>query len=281
MRDVRYRWAKSLGGGFAGTAETAWGIKEWEGDVGPVVFCGMYGLPDFYALWRHDGKKWVWWAGSDVTHFVNGYWLEEGGNIRVDPTPLAQWIDKYCENWVENEVERRALEEVGIKANVAPSFLGDINDYPVEYVQNDRPSVYLSANPGREIEYGWGIVEEIADRCDVDFHLYGSPNWETKHHNVMVRGRVPQEQMNEEVKKMQGGLRLNTGMDGFSEITAKSILWGQYPIVPESYGYPNLTSFRNTTQLVYELNRLKYKSLSNPARELYRAIINKYPWNQK
>lgn len=281
MQKITYRWAKSLGGGFDGTPEECWGIEEWEGKIGPVVFCGLYGLPDFYALWRHDGKKWIWWCGSDILQFVNGYWLEDGGNIKIDPTSLAQWIDKYCESWCENEVEAKMLAEIGIKANICPSFLGDINNYKVEYKPDERPQVYLSANVGREKEYGWGIIENIADRCEVDFHLFGSPNWETKCSNVFIRGRIPKEQMNEEIKKMQCGLRLNNEIDGFSEITAKSILWGQYPIVPQSYGYPNLISFRNINNLIFELNRLKYKIEPNPARDLYREIINKYPWNKK
>ena len=281
MQEITYRWAKSLGGGFDGTPEKCWGINESKGEAGPVVFCGLYGLPDFYALWRHDGKKYIWWCGSDILHFVNGYWLEDGGGIRLDPSGLAKWINKYCESWCENEVEREMLAGVGITAFVCPSFLGDIDDYKVEFKPSERPAVYLSANPDRELEYGWGIIEKIADQCEVDFHLFGSPKWETKHSNVFVRGRVPKEQMNEEIKKMQCGLRLNNEIDGFSEITAKSVLWGQYPIVPESYGYPNLTSFRSLNNLVFELNRLKYKDKPNPARDLYREIINKYPWNKK
>lgn len=276
------RWSPTLGA-LEDTAENVWGIKMYT-DLdthNPTVFFGIYGLPDFWKLWRHKGKKWILWAGQDIVHFQNGYHLEDGGNIRIDSTPLATWIEKYCESWCENDVERKALADMGITAQVCPSFLGQVDDYAVEYVQNDRPSVYLSANEGREIEYGWGLVEEIADKCNVDFHLYGSDKWTTNRDNVIIHSRVPKEQMNEEIKKMQCGLRLNVVLDGFSEITAKSVLWGQYPIVAESYKYPQLTSFRNTDNLIFQLNRLHLKSEPNPAREYYKLILNNYPWNQK
>lgn len=280
MSEIKYRWAPSLGGGFSGTAKTAWGIDEWDGkEECPVVFCGLYGLADFYALWRHKSKKYIWWCGSDVTHFVNGYWLDDNGDIRIDPTPLAQWIDKNCESWCENDVEKKALAEVGITAQVCPSFLGNVDDYDIEFVTNERPEVYMSVSSNNFQLYGWDILEEIADKCDVDFHLYGNTEpWNTKHSNVFVHGRVPLEQMNAEIKKMQCGLRLCVEMDGFSEVTAKSVLWGQYPIVAESYGYPHLLSFRNTNDLVHKLNRLRYLTKPNPARDIYKILVNSYPW---
>ena len=51
-----------------------------------------------------------------------------------------------------------------------------------------------------------------------------------------MHGRVAQEVMNEEIKEMQGALRL-TEMDGFSEILAKSILWGQWPVSLIKYSH--------------------------------------------
>lgn len=278
MQEIKCRWSPTLGA-LEDTAENVWGTKEYEYDLhDPTVFFGLYGLPDFYTLWRHKGKKWILWAGSDINHFANGYWLEDGGGIRVDPVPLAEWVEKHCESWVENEVERKALEEFGIHAKVCPSFLGNIDDYQVTYKHNERPNVYLSANPGREVEYGWGFIEEIADQCDADFHLYGSPDWTTRHSNVFVHGRVPKEQMNEEIKNMQSGLRLNQGMDGFSEITAKSVLWGQYPITWEHFRYEHLTHFNDKKQLIKRINGLKGKTEPNPSRNYYRKILNNYPW---
>lgn len=282
MENTKCRWSPTLGA-LEDTAQNVWGIGEYnpltDSEL-PTVFFGLYGLPDWYTLWRHKGKKYVLWAGSDIIHFKNGYWLEDGGGIHINDTfPFAEWINKYCENWCENEVERKTLELLGIKAKVCPSFLGDINQYPVTFIPSARPKIYLSANPGREEEYGWGVIEKIAEKCEADFYLYGSANWITKNQNVYIRGRVPKEVMNEEVKKMQCGLRLNEGMDGFSEITAKSVLWGQYPLVWEKFKYPDIGSFNTREELIEKINALKDHKGPNPARELYRKILNLYPWN--
>lgn len=279
--NFKCRWSPTLGA-LEETALKVWGTPDYnpltDGEF-PTVFFGLYGLPDWYALWRHKGPKYVLWAGSDVTHFKNGYWLEDGGGISIKDTfPFAEWINKYCDNWCENEVERKTLELCGIKARVCPSFLGDVSQYQVEFVPAERPKVYLSANPGREEEYGWGVIEKIADKCEADFYLYGSSQWLTKHPNVKIKGRVPKEQMNEEIKKMQCGLRLNEGMDGFSEITAKSLLWGQYPLVWAKYGYPQIDSFKTQEELIEKINSLKVYKGPNPARELYLKILNLYPW---
>jgi len=270
------RWAPSLGD-LESAHQEVWGTQDYKNDIDPTVFFGLYGLPDFYTLWRHKGEKHILWAGSDITHFQNGYWLDNEGLIRISPEPLAQWINEHCTSWVENKVEYDALYDLGISSTIVPSFLGKVEDYKINYTHNERPNIYLSANKGREIEYGWGIVEDIASQCDVDFHLYGS-DWETKHHNVFVHGRVPKEKMNEEVKSMQCGLRLNEHMDGFSEITAKSLLWGQYPIVWRGYGYP-IDSFRNKEELTKCLNAIKTKGRPNEqGRQWILTTINKYPW---
>lgn len=289
---MQVRVASSLGE-LEGTHQEVWGTTHYNAvgistpsgsipNEAPTVFFGLYGLPDFYTLWRHEGKKYILWAGSDIRHFVNGYWLEDGGNIRLDPKPLADWIEKNCESWVENEVERKALEEVGITAQICPSFMGNVEDYEIEYEPAERPQVYVSVS-GNDFElYGWDIVEKIADQCEVDFHLYGNTEpWETKHSNVFVHGRVSKEQMNEEIKKMQCGLRL-CSFDGFSEVLAKSVLWGQYPVTFESFGYKHIDGFRNLNHLVQILNRLKYKVEPNiEGRNYYLKTLNQYPWNQK
>ena len=275
------QWSPTLGE-LEDTAENVWGTPKYEGDLDdPTVFFGLYGLPDFYKLWRHRGKKWILWAGSDIVNFTQGYWLEEGGDIRLNPDPLSEWISKNCENWVENMVESRALAECGIETQVTPSFLGRINEYKVSYTRQDRPRVYISANPEREIEYGWKIIEDIADKCDVDFYLYGSSSWKTKRPNVIIRGRLRKDIMNEEIQDMQCGLRLNEGMDGFSEITAKSALWGQYPIVRSGFEYPLIDSFITKEELIVLLNDLKNKKKPNyTTRKHYRENLNLFPWTK-
>lgn len=277
---MQIRIAPSLGA-LEGHPDNVWGTNSMMLDVNkPTVFFGLYGLADFFALWRHKGHKAILWAGSDIRHFINGYWLDADGKIRIDPEPLARWINENCESYVENGVEHEALMVLGIESKIVPSFLGQVKDYNVEYVWNARPQVYASVSGNDFALYGWEQIEMIAGRCDVDFHLYGNTvSWETKHSNVFVHGRVPKEQMNEEIKNMQCGLRV-LEFDGFSEILAKSVLWGQYPI--SRIGYPMIDSYTTNDELVKLLNGLVEKVEPNhKAREYYINHINQYPWNVK
>ena len=274
---MKIRVAPSLGGGFAGTPEEVWGVEEYIGEYGhgdyPCVFFGLYGLPDFYSLWRHRGKKYILWAGSDIQHFLNGYWLDKEGKMRIHPIQLASWIDTNCESYVENEVEQQALRSVGVRSKVVPSFLGNVNDYQICYEWSDRPKVYTSVSGDDFKLYGWDKIEKLAfDNSNVEFHLYGNTSkWLCQAPNVIVHGRVPQEQMNEEIKKMQGGLRL-TEFDGFSEIIAKSLLWGQWPV--------SLIEYPGTLK-ISDIDLLSVaKEPNHTGREWLLSVVNKYPWNE-
>ncbi len=278
MNEWKCRTAPSLGGGFDGTPLSAWGtVPNYDpSEEEPVIFFGLYGFPDFFALWRHKGRRAILWAGSDILHFINGYWLDEEGLIRMDNGALAKWMNLNCENYVENVVEQDLLMKCGIFASVVPSFLGNVKEYGESFIPSDRPKVYISSGKDRQEEYGFGIIERIAPFCEVDFYLYGA-DWTTVQPNIFVRGRIPISEMNEEVKNMQAGLRLNE-MDGFSEILAKSILWGQYPISRIPYNL--IDTYQTDEELISLLNNLKEKKESNrEAREWYRENINKYPWN--
>ena len=59
------RWAPSLGE-LEDTAENVWGTKPYiwtEHRKKSCVFFGLYDLRDYLALWMHEGKAWVLWAG--------------------------------------------------------------------------------------------------------------------------------------------------------------------------------------------------------------------------
>lgn len=270
------RYAPSLGE-LEGTPAQVWGTKPYLDQFQPTIFFGIYGLPDFYALWRHKGRKAILWAGTDITHFGNGYWLDEDGLIRLDPQALAEWINENCESYVENGVEHEALQVHGIESKIVPSFMGNVKDYEISYTPNERPQVYVSVSGENFREYGWEQIENIADQCEVDFHLFGSDNWKSRHSNVFVRGRVPKDVMNEEIKSMQCGLRLNE-FDGFSEILAKSVLWGHHPV--SRIGYQNIDGFTTNEELISKLNKLKTKTTPNTAaRDYFLAVLNRYPWN--
>jgi len=280
------RWSSTLGE-LEDSADKIWGTKPYnpKTDIDkPCVFFGVYGLPDFYALWRHKGDKAILWCGTDITHFMNGYWLDDEGDICLDPKALAKWINRNCVSFVENEVEQRALSGYGIESKVRPSFLGDVKKYQVKFKKGNN--VYLSVSGNNFHQYGWNKIKDIAKKCPkINFHLYG--NYQTYYpleniKNVFVKGRVSKEKMNKEISQMQCGLRLNKDMDGFSEITAKSILWGQYPIVYRAYSYPLIDSFSTINELCELLNDLPNKTKPNiKAREYYLTNLNNYIWNSK
>lgn len=267
-----YRWAPALGT-FQDSPENIWGVKPFDpSSTEPCVFCGLYGLPDFFALWRYKGKKLIWWTGSDIRHFMNGYWLDEYGYIRISPRPLATWIRKNCESWVENEVEAEALRKYGIESKVAPSFLGDINQFEVSFTPSDKPKVYASVSGDDFKLYGWDRIEEVAfNNPGIEFHLFGNTvEWKSKQPNIFVHGRLPKEEFNEKIKTMQGGLRL-VPFDGCSEIIVKSVLMGQYPI--SLIKYPGVLTLE-------EIGTLKDKKEPNwEGREWFINNLNKYPWN--
>lgn len=273
MRKWQCRYAPSLGE-LEGTPKEVWGTKKYKNKEDPTVFFGLYGMNDFMALWNHKGRKCILWAGSDIRHFMKGYWLKDGGRIKISPEPLAKWIALNCESYVENIVEYKALKKLGIESTIVPSFMGNIDDYDIEYTYNERPQVYASVSGDDFKLYKWEIIDRLASIYEgIDFHLYGNTKkWESKNKNVIVHGRVPKEIMNEEIKKMQGGIRL-LDFDGFSEIIAKSILWGQYPI--SAIPYPHTLSLS-------ELNTLKdLKEPNFEGQEYYKKIINNYPWRHK
>lgn len=272
------RWAPSLGQ-LESTHQKVWGTKSYGGDDldKPTVFFGLYGLNDFFALWRHRGKKWILWAGSDIQHFLAGYWLDEEGKIRIHPTQISSWIDTYCESYVENEVEKSALASVGIRSKVVPSFLGDVKKFKISYGNWGKPRLYTSVSGDNFKLYGWDKIPELARKHpDIEFHLYGSEHQYAKDlasiPNVINHGRVPKERMNEEIREMQGALRL-TEFDGFSEILAKSILMGQYPVSNIEYKHMLTPATMNLLSLANEPNIA--------GRYHYLALINNFPWNTK
>jgi hypothetical protein len=267
MQKWQCRTAPSIGA-LEDTPDNIWHTKPYLDEFQPTVFFGLYGLNDFYTLWRHKGRKCILWAGSDIQHFLLGYWLDEEGKMRIHPTQLSNWIDTYCENYVENEVEQNALRSVGIRSKVVPSFLGKIGEYEIAYEFSVTPKLYTSVSGNNYELYGWDKIAALAQaHPEVEFHLYGSNTpFPTPLTNMIDHGRVPKEQMNEEVKNMQGCLRL-TSFDGFSEIVAKALLWGQWPV--SIIEYPH--TLRPDSIVFPKEPNLK-------GRDWLLANVNRYPW---
>jgi len=263
------RYSKSLGGGFSGTPHEVWRTIDYTDRTKPTCFFGMYDARDFLALWRHKGKAWILWCGGDLNNLDRGFILNDGKLRWISKLPffrpLLIRLLKKAEHWVENEWEKSILTKFGIKCQVCPSFLGDVSKYKITYKYKKNPHFWLSASEFRQKEYGWNLIEEMASYYPtVTFHLYGA-SWKTKHKNVIVHGRIPIKQMDRETSKMQGSIRYNEH-DGFSEVTAKSILWGQYPATEIDYPFTNI--------------RLK-KTPNIKGRNYYLKTLNRYPWNAK
>ena len=256
---------------FREKAEKIWKLERYKfpQDIfKPAVFFGMYHIADYAYYVFHRGKKTILWAGSDIQTLVKSKF---------------PWHELFTgrEHYVENKLEQAELVLLGIDCLVRPSFLEDINDFPVSFKPTERPQVFLTGHPGREDEYGFNIVMKIAQRVpEVDFHFYGSnfhideivPHYE----NLYYHGRVPSKQFNEEIKNYHCGLRLNEH-DGFSEILAKSVLMGQYPI--SRINYPHIWHYETEEELIRQLKRLKKQTKPNlEARDFWRGNVNNYPW---
>ena len=160
--------------------------------------------------------------------------------------------------------------EMGIYAHIAPSFLGDVSKFPISEKKTDKKRYYASVSGDEFEKYGWFKIRKLAEKNpEIEYHLYGNKEKEPRLSgdpmtfgiyppnplNMIFHGRVPKEQMNEEIKSMTGCIRL-VDFDGFSEVVCKAVLMGQEVISAIDYPF------------------LKAK---NPREELLKNV-NKYPW---
>jgi hypothetical protein len=275
QKEWQCRWSPTLGN-LEDTHQNTWGTKEYKYLEKPTVFMGVYSYRDFLDIWSHANrsldKPCILWCGGDILRLTKtGYWLHDTDIMRLDSHILAKWINANCDNYVENQVEYDALRGFGIESKIVPSFLGNVNDYDISFKPGNK--VYASVSGDNFEQYGWYKIENMAkENPDIEFHLYGNQSgWNTKNKNVIVHGRVDKSIMNAEIKEMQGGLRL-LEFDGFSEILAKSVLWGQYPI--SEIEYPHMLKPGQIREI------LDKKTPNFKGRNHYLEVLNKYPWNK-
>lgn len=233
----------------------------------------MYHIGDYIRLLWHGGPKKVIWCGSDVINLTESYIWK-----RIIPRLKAT---HKC----ENDIEAYYLQRLGIKPEIQPMYFDD-KEFEVCYKQSDNPHVYITCHPKYEEEYGVNEVEKIAPMTpDITYHIYGveKERWLYSNDmqafnlscpsNVIYHGKVSEDQFNEEIKGYQAALRLNT-FDGFSEILAKSVLMGQYPI--SFIDYPFIQSASSENKLISLLNSLKDKKEPNyESREYWLKEFNK------
>lgn len=271
---------------FKKRAEETWKLKEWDGirDMDQdLLFFGLYNDRDWVVFDNFKGNKFVFWAGSDITNVLRDY--ERRRILKNHPN-----TKHYC----ENEVEAKELKNIGLEPEIVPSFLDNVDNYPVLYKQSDKPNIFMCLHPEREEEYGLGLVKKIASKVpDAIFHIYGvednssyfrsggiisgtNVKFDDEFPNIRYHGKVPEAQFNKEIQDYQCGLRINIH-DGFSEVTAKSILLGQYPIT--RIPYEKISNYETEEQLIELINALKDKKEPNiEARSFYIEKLNKFPW---
>ena len=257
---------------FGEKIEKAWGLKEWQGWQDPdqdVLFFGMYEKQDYKVFHAHEGKKTIFWCGSDILYLFGN--PERVRIVMEDPT---------VEHWVETEVQASMLARVDIRAKIAPSFLEDINEFPLSFKATDKPHVWMSGHPNREEEYGFDTAKRMAVKFpQITFHLYGVEKNDDRTdcpENVIYHGWVSNKQLNEDIKNYQGCIRANQH-DGFSEVPAKTMLLGGYAMTYLPYKYAWM--YRSEEELAELLQRLTTTTTPNKeASEYYRQNLNNYPW---
>ena len=230
----------------------------WQDLWKPTVFFGLYNPKDWLRFFFHRGEKIVWWCGSDI--------LQIGYLFRILQKVKAKHI---CETEVEQGVLRLMLQQ---DVEIKPTFLSNPHEFKVSYKQSETSSIFIHINRKAELESGLDLIEKVAKKVpEVAFHIYGRVAPRQGSSNIIYHGFVAEEQFNQEIKNYQAGLDLHV-FSGFSEIIAKSILLGQYPI---SYvRYPYVDTFNNENELVALLKNLKNKKKPNyKTRDYYMKIF--------
>ena len=259
--------------GFKERAEKTWGLERWDGIDDPVkdiVFFGLYHERDFAVFELDFNKRMVFWCGSDITRVISDY---ERRRI------LNNYPD--TEHYVENEIEQKELHDVGFEAKVIPSFLDNIEKYSVSFMppRDKKWKIWMCAHEEREDEYGVALAKRWAEKDpELEFHIYGieKQSRDKELSNMIYHGQVPEDKFNREIKKYHAGFRPNFH-DGFSEVTAKSVLLGQYPIT--RIKYDKIWNYTNEDELKNCFDKLKKQERPNlEARSHWIKSFNQFPW---
>jgi len=182
-----------------------------------TLFLGLYFDNDYNIFKNHEGKRIIFWNGSDVIRM-----LRSSNRISIVTGADAK---HYC----HNEQLQKELKSKGINAEIAALFFGEKRDYPISYKQSDNPKVFMCAHPAREAEYGIPMAIELAKELpEIEFHIYGIAG--NTENNLIYHGQIEESEMDKQIKNYQGCLRFNKH-DGVSQIVLKSKMMGLYPII--------------------------------------------------
>jgi hypothetical protein len=266
---------------------STWKLEDWEGidSTEDLLFFGLYNDRDYEVFNTYKGKKTVFWCGSDILFLMKDY--ERRRILKNHPD---------TEHFCENEVEARNLELCGIEGiKIVPSFLDNVNNFPASFIPTKRPQIFMCGHPNREDEYGFNFIRNVAKRVpEATFHLYGIDSSDNFFYsqkvpltdklatvdedipNIFHHGKVPEGEFNNHIMQYHCGLRTNDH-DGFSEVTAKSILLGQYPI--SKIPYDGIWNYNTEDELVALIEKIKYvKGPNYEGRTKYLKTLNNFPW---
>lgn len=226
-----------------------------------IVYFGLYHPLDYLRFILNRGRKKVFWCGGDILNLS-------------DTKIFKKIISKIsAQHFCENDREYAVLKKMGIFAEITPFFFGNIHSYSISYKPSKNPNLYISAHPRREHEYGVEIIEKIAKSVPFAvFHIFGIKR-KSKNKNVIYYGNLLEKDFDRKIKNFQSGLRLNR-FDGFGEILAKSILFGQYPM---SYiAYPHIIHIPDEKTLISEIYLLREKKKPNlQGRNYWKKVFEK------
>ena len=257
----------------------------------PVIWMGLYNLQDYLTFKFHEGPKLVYWLGSDVLPLLGSGLKWTSQNWEVTGEDLVKLIkSKNCTHICENITIHDELKSVGFDSLIRPFFLGNVDDFTCSYTPSSRPSVYTVVSSGDSDFYGVDWIYEIADRVEVDFHIYGHNGQDLNnvyHHFTSEKIQdlegnwidkimgLPEQEFNDRIQSHQAFLRLPKH-DGFSQSTMKAILMGQY--VAERTPYDFLTHVSSPLELLDFLNTLSSKTDSNQEVHKLKEILNNFDW---
>jgi hypothetical protein len=254
---------------FLEKAKLAWGIEEWLGEKDPdkdVLFFGLFFQEDYDAFDKLNGNRTIFWCGSDI----------------LRTSRVKQWLDVVkghpAKHYCETEVEKENLNKIGIEVEIIPSFLANVNNFPLSFcppLEGEKWKIWLNGHPGREKEYGFEDAKEIAKMFDnIEIHFYGVDG--QNEGNVFYHGFIPEEQLDKEIRKYHCAIRGNSH-DGVSEVVIKSLLLGQYPITKLPYeGVWQYNSIGELARYVAEL-QMKVEPNYEP-RIKWMKRINNFPF---
>jgi hypothetical protein len=199
-----------------------------------TIFIGLYHPLDYLRFIFTYAPKKVFWCGSDILTLEKSWFWKR--------VVSYQKAIHYC----ENSVEERKLSECGI---FAPNPIQMIFDDPDNFQpQKNGEGFFTTSHFLRDKEYLIGLN-------GLPIHVYYD---------------LSEEQFNERIKYYKGSVRAND-FDGFSEITAKSILLGQYPVT--KIYYPGIDCYKTEEELVGIMKDIKTRPFPNPASEIWRKRL--------